>query len=585
VKATTLAIVIAIACSAPSAHADELEDEELAPAVIASYQDSLIQNTLRAWKLSFDPNPDGKIIEQVRVARYDVISSSDPFPKFLNVLHKITEEDIVTQELLFKKGDKWSSEFTNESERNIRSNLLVSVAEVVPVRGSSSDKVIAVVIVKDIWSLRLEWDFSLVGANLELLEADLSEQNFLGRNKRIGANFRYDPATLTLGQRFDDPRILGSRIALTESVAVIWNKGSGKAEGGYGGLSVGLPLYSLASDWAWSASISHRQDVFRLFSGGQVAEVSVSTGETVPYVVDRRRSDFNLSATRSYGRLLKANWSFGWSGTIRNYGLPDPAIKVVTPESIQAFSDAFLPRTESFGTLFTGVRFFRTDFKQLVDVETYALTEDYRFGPDFSATVAFANPVFGFNSTFVLPSISADYNWFIGDNILSAGADASLRYQPQAPPSSAWVNQIVSFGAKHVSPRIGGFKFFTGGRFTRRSNDMDRGQTFIGGESVLRGFPSNYFSGTQAWSANIEARTTPTIIRTVHAGAAFFVDMGDAANSFADLGLNASVGAGIRLLFPQFNRGVLRLDFAFPLQALPAGEEASYITAKFGQAF
>jgi hypothetical protein len=565
---------------------EENEEEELAPAKpVANYQDSLIQNTLRAWKLTLDPSPEGKLIEQVRVARYDVVSSADPWPSLLNVFHKTTEEYIVTQELLFKKGDRWSQDFVNESERNLRAYLLVSVGEIIPVRGSADDRVVAVVIVKDIWSLRLEWDFSYVGGNLELLEADFSEQNLFGRNKRAGVNFRLDPASTSLGQRFDDPRILGTRLAMSESAGVIWNRDSGRPEGVFGNFSFGQPLYSLATEWAWNLAVNHRQDVFRAFSAGEIAELPVSTGSLVPYVIDRRRTDLSATVTRSYGRLVKRDLTFGWSGTIKRFELPDPPVSPISAATALAFKQSYLPRTESFGTLFANFRLFRTDFKQLIDIDTFALTEDFRFGPDISATVQIASPAFGFDSSFVRPSISADYNWFFGEHILSVGTDAATRYQPQTELASPWVNQILSFGMRHVSPRLGGFRLFSGARFTRRHNDLDRSQTFLGGGDLLRGYPSNYFAGPQSWSANFELRTRPTTIRTIHTGAALFVDMGDAADSFAALGLNASVGAGIRVLFPQFNRAVLRLDFAFPLQTLPAGDEASTLTAKFGQAF
>ena len=48
---------------------------------------------------------------------------------------------------------------------------------------------------------------------------------------------------------------------------------------------------------------------------------------------------------------------------------------------------------------------------------------------------------------------------------------------------------------------------------------------------------------------------------------------------------------GVRILFPQFNRDVLRIDLAFPFEEYPpvgsgfAGSWSPRISAEFGQAF
>ena len=49
-------------------------------------------------------------------------------------------------------------------------------------------------------------------------------------------------------------------------------------------------------------------------------------------------------------------------------------------------------------------------------------------------------------------------------------------------------------------------------------------------------------------------------------------------------GTRAVIGVGLRVLFPQFNRDVLRLDLAFPLETI-AGAWAPRFSAEFGQAF
>jgi hypothetical protein len=67
-------------------------------------------------------------------------------------------------------------------------------------------------------------------------------------------------------------------------------------------------------------------------------------------------------------------------------------------------------------------------------------------------------------------------------------------------------------------------------------------------------------------------------------GYVVFTDMGDAEQNFSDLGLHASVGAGLRVGIPQFNKFVLRFDFAKPLETIQ-GASPAYFVSQFGQAF
>jgi outer membrane protein assembly factor BamA len=61
---------------------------------------------------------------------------------------------VIERELLFKEGDQWNTLTVQESARNIRNYLLVAVGQIVPVRGTDRNSVIALVVTKDLWSLR-----------------------------------------------------------------------------------------------------------------------------------------------------------------------------------------------------------------------------------------------------------------------------------------------------------------------------------------------------------------------------------------------------------------------------------------------
>jgi outer membrane protein assembly factor BamA len=92
------------------------------------------------------------------------------------------------------------------------------------------------------------------------------------------------------------------------------------------------------------------------------------------------------------------------------------------------------------------------------------------------------------------------------------------------------------------------------------------------------------FAGEDVLALNAEFRSESIEVLGAHLGGVLFYDSGLAAESLGGRGLQHSLGAGVRLLFPQFDRIPLRLDWGFPVGSsyatLPG---AFYLT--FGQAF
>ena len=133
-----------------------------------------------------------------------------------------------------------------------------------------------------------------------------------------------------------------------------------------------------------------------------------------------------------------------------------------------------------------------------------------------------------------------------------------------------------AFGA--VTPRIfGAGRIVMNASFSNRYRNYLNARTFIGGEDRLRGYPTSFFFGKDTVFYNIEYRSRSIEILKAQIGAVAFFDAADAAQGFDMLRAKQSVGAGLRLLFPQVNRNVLRLDLAFPLKRGPFPETGSPI--------
>ncbi len=559
-----------------------------AVAEMSEYQKDLIQEALATFNLKKEENPEGKKIDQVIIASYDVILKQDIWPNFGNWFHIITKEDVIKRELLFSEKDLWKQILVDESARNLRTipfstSPMLAIALIVPCEGKTKDTVTALVVTKDLWSLRTNMAFSYVGSTLELFELEFAEFNLLGRMKKAGINGRYDLATTSLGIVFEDGRVLGSRIATKERADLIWNRNTGGIEGGDASIVVGQPLYRLSSEWSWEVSSTYSKDVFRFFSNAQLVNYTASTSELVPFLYNRRTLSAIGQITRSMGKEIKHNISAGIQAYTRKYEVPSPT-PAVSQTAINDFTNSNVPFSEDASMLFISYRDFRAEYMQLIGIESYAVTEDYQLGHDVSMILNFANPAFGFNSNFYEFYLGAGYSWDLHDDYLTVSMNSGVRFQPNTSFNSNWVKRSLSMSVRNVWPRWGIFRLITSARLTRRDLDPTRTLDFLGGNNALRGFPSNIFSGSQSWGANLELRTTPVEFKSVHIGAAAFLDTGSTFLDPSNYGLQASAGLGLRVLFPQFNRQVIRVDAGVPITS-GTGVSPFSIVAQFGQAF
>jgi len=590
-----LRISICLACLVGSVAS--AADIELVTGGGDQYQRDLLEQTERIEHLEVDPHPDGKKIERIEIVPYDVFMAQDPWPRFFNIFHVTTLPQVVERELLFKAGDIWaekSPSLIQETARNLRSNLFVSVARIVPCKGSTSDQVIALVVTKDIWSLRLDSDFVLVGPILQNLQLRLTESNLLGRMKQVIADFEMDPATFTFGEEYDDPRIWGGDLAFTEKADVISNRSTGLTEGAIASVALSKPLRTAETQWSWTLGLNYRQDVSRIFTNGAIYDYpSPVTGELIPFAFDRQLVDATASLTRSFGSEHKQDISVGWAPYVHQFAMPSGL--TVSAPALADFENSFLPYSENANVVYVSYRNYQTKFIEAVDLNTFALTEDHRLGVDWTVQSNFASPAlgfWGFTSTYWEPLTTVSSFFPLGpkgEDDLTVSAEFRIRYEPGFLTDSPWIDRLGFIQVKNYSPRflkpLGDLRLVTSLRYTRRTDDVLKTVDELGGDNYVRGYPIAYWVGSQSLIGNVELRTLPVVLATIHVGAAAFFDCGDAFDSPSDFTLHESAGFGFRVLLPQFNRAVIRLDFAFPFEPIASGATATFFTAQFGQAF
>jgi hypothetical protein len=185
----------------------------------------------------------------------------------------------------------------------------------------------------------------------------------------------------------------------------------------------------------------------------------------------------------------------------------------------------------------------------------------------------------------------AQYTLGFGDGFARAAVSSSIEAQADGIADGS-----IDADLHFVTPSLGvGRVVLDGGVLNRYRNYLNR-TSYLGGTGRLRGYPSNYYAGKDVVTYNAEFRSRPAEILSCQLGGAVFVDGGHAADGLNNLQPRHSVGAGLRILFPQLDRLVFRADIGFPLQdrtvRAPGGGEVSNprvppfsVTVAFEQAF
>ncbi|MGH7435201.1 MAG: hypothetical protein ACRENE_05975, partial [Polyangiaceae bacterium] len=280
--------------------------------VYSRYEIETIDEVVASRHASVDPSPEGKTIEQIDVVPLDVFEQRDPLPRWLNVLHATSRESVIRREVLLLPGEPYRQVLADDTLRNLRHLVQLSLVLVVATRGSDDGKVRVVVITKDVWSIRLNWDLTLVPGGVEQFIAQPSEENVAGMHHIASADFLLDPSTVTVGGGYEIPRLGGSRVALVASADAILNRDTGSTEGSGMILDVGQPLYSGLADWSWESSVAYDDLIERRFVDAAPSTLlDPNTGRTVPFAYHARSFVAEYQVTRSFGWDVKHDVTLG----------------------------------------------------------------------------------------------------------------------------------------------------------------------------------------------------------------------------------------------------------------------------------
>ena len=418
-----------------------------------------------------------------------------------------------------------------------------------------------VVFTRDLWSIRVETSFQLTDGFLDQLAITLVERNLAGEGKQAALSFELLPRTFSLGDIFQDPRLFGGRLALTQTFDLVFNRSSGLPEGSRGTLALGEPLRDLRQTWGWEAHLGYEDVIGRQLSGRELLTYDVpetDAVEAIPRRWDQNIMSASVQLRYQAGTLLTHRLDGGFAGSDRLLTPRDG----LTADEAEAFRrDVLSPARRQ---LYPFIRWtgFTPEYATFVDLASFGLTEDVRLGPWWVAQLAFPLEAFGSSDDALFWSLSAGFVAAPGGGLVDLQGRLAGRLE-----QSRVIDQQYNLRLRGATPRLAIGRLVANASYEGRRRDSGRTLVTLGGDNGLRGFASQalYGFGASRMRFNAEWRTPPWIIASAHLGGVLFWDGGAVWEGGADIDFRQSVGLGLRLLFPQFNRYTFRFDLGVPL--------------------
>lgn len=553
----------------------------------SSTERAAVNEGLKRYGLDLMGTPEGKHIRQVYIHTQEPFTAEDGALEMLNAAHVLTKDIEVRLNMAIQPGDLFDEILVIQSVRLLkdqRFRTLVAIATVWPSGAEQGDEVDLLVVSRDVWNLKAEFDFAMAGSVLNNFYFYPMDSNFLGYNKTVGFIVDLRQSGLRLSPRYQDPHLANTWNTFDIQPGIIFSPDGKSYQGVFGNLQIDYPLYAPFVEWGYAVAANFTNDNVYQFKADQVRTLSLQ-GENGTVELKRQYRIFALEGygqvTRSFGDLFKNNITWGYGLNLKRASfLQDVEVSAAIKKQ---FESQVMPQSEVQSFLLFNYEYFWNTFATFYDYNMYALAEIYRTGPNFSVTTNFGlAPILFSSHTFLRVNSKLSYTTEFGnDGFFQLSAEGMLRVQ-----NAAVVDDLVSANIQLASPKIlGSFRLVMDAVFQARFQDYDNVQFTLGGNNGLRGVPSNYYQGTKMLRANAELRSGSIPIWITRTGGVIFYDVGSAFDDFSKMDLTQDVGFGLRILVIPFSSSLVRLDFAFPTSGPLAGPQNFIVTMGYGQAF
>ena len=487
---------------------------------------------------------DAAIIGEITLEKRNVFDLSNPdennwLYRLANRLHIVTQDKVITKQLLFRSGDTYSTRVIDESARVLRRNRYLFDAEIKPTR--YEDGVVDLMVVThDVWTLNPDLSITRSGGE-NRTKVGLEDTNLLGRGQLVRVARIENVDRTSNSFEFADDHLGRSWVSAFLKIA-------DNSDGNSNVLSAIRPFYAL--DTRWSAGGSIVDDDRR-------SALYVLGNEAAEYQHER---DY-VAAFGGWSKGLQEGWVRRWTaGIVHDDNRFSSVLNATLPAAV--------PNDRKLVYAFVGLEIVEDQFQTARNHDQIGKTEDFYLGSRLSASLGWSDKSLGADREALMFSARASRGFGSLKKtalLLSMSTDGRLE-------SGHARNAQLTANARYYRTQSHKRLFFAAVAATAgHSLDLDN-PVQLGGDSGLRGYPLRYQSGDSKILVTVEQRyfTDWYPFRLVRIGGAVFADAGrvwgENPLGSEPYGWLSNVGFGVRFAPTRSSAAkMIHLDVAFPL--------------------
>jgi hypothetical protein len=506
----------------------------------------------------------GERVADVLVVRLPVVLEDDPWPYWINRFHVLSREAVVDAGIALSSGDAWSDTLWRDSRRAMTDTSIYATVLVLPLEPTSGrvDEVDVLVVVRDIWSLRINFFPAAAGA-LTNVHLSVVDTNIAGSNGALGVAFDLRQGDWLLGPMYTTRRFARTRLLLYDQLRFQVER-EGRLEGVTQTFELAQPLYDTTFQRAWRFGASWSNLEERRFQGDRLRRFSGPTSEGGGIDETWRERMFRLDGGMTFAGGTAHRWRIEPIFAVQWQESSLTAVDSSTSEAVvEAFRREVLPPSRRDVGPGVRVGWERNRFFDRTNVHRFRLAEEFRDGGWAEATVVWLEPTL--QSRVRGAHLRAEVGWSgrLGEDAMwSAGAGWSGRVEQ----GEGWVDQSASAFGRWVSPsawagrwvaEVRGRQFF--------ENDANE-RLLLGADTGLRGWATGAFVASTHARWNVEWRSRSVEVLRTWWGVAAFSDGVWLPDGDEVGGVFPAVGFGVRVAAPQSGTVVRGVDIGFPMR-------------------
>ncbi|HEV2063343.1 MAG TPA: hypothetical protein VGS00_02200 [Thermoanaerobaculia bacterium] len=501
-------------------------------------------------------------IGEVRIRSLDVFSPEEAargrFYRAANTIHVETRVTIIRKFLLFVPGDRFDQLLLEQTERNLRRLRFIKSAAITA--GPPHDGVVDVdVVTQDSWTLDLGLKLGGKGG-ATTWGVSLRERNLLGMGTEAGVS--YDKGTERTDRfvQYHDPALFGPYWIADLTYA-------DNTDGGQERVLVHKPFVSFDDAYAASLLFNHLRLEQNIYGGGEPVS----------------RYGENLKEGRvAYLRALEASDTHA-----RRLGIGFEYIDD-RYDATARYPLQIVPEDHTFRYISLIYQEERNDFLKLNYVNRDLRYEDFNLGPTFGAALSVSPEGLGAPRTTFLARAGVAGGLRLRERSFLLGRvdfETRLDAGPKNTLLSATLGWVLKHDTAYPQTTVSRLQFDKGWNLDRNV------QFFADGATGLRGYLLHAFEGDERLIWNLEHRvfSGKEILQLFSPGLAVFFDTGLATPRGQPLRLSdfkSDIGIGLRFGIARASENnILRLDFAYALNADQQGRKGWLVSFSSGQSF